>query len=404
MLTVKEAFNVIINETRQLGEEITTLENATGRVLAENITTDIDMPPFDRSMMDGYAVRSVDVHSTPTELKIVGFIPAGEFPQFSIKRGEAAKIMTGAPMPAGADSVREVELTRRSDTTSTVQILEPTQAGQHIVFKGTEMQKGSRVLAKGTFINPSVVGVLATAGKPRIAVFRTPKVSILSTGDELVAPSEKPGMGQIRNSNSYTLHALCQNLGVESQMLGVAKDERDTIKQKIEAGLSSDVLLISGGVSMGDLDFVTDVFNDLKLEVYFEKVAIKPGKPTVFAKHQNGLVFGLPGNPVSSSTVFEVFVRPAIRKMMGFSNFRHKLILAEITESFVNKSQREVYHPAITFYKNGQYFTRPLMTKGSGDITGFSAHNSFLICPRENIKLSKGSQCEVQLCSFYDLI
>ncbi|MCA9732405.1 MAG: molybdopterin molybdotransferase MoeA [Deferribacteres bacterium] len=401
MISVAEAKSIIFQQTTVLGMETLELVHAFDRSLGEDVFSDIDMPPFHRSMMDGYAVRSADVLNAPVTLRNVGFIAAGDFPEFRIHAGETAKIMTGAPLPLGADSVREVELVESGAEENSVVILQATKPGLHVVEKASEIARGQLVLSAGTMINSAVSGVLATVGKPSVVVHRKPTVAILSTGDELIPPSENPVQGQIRNSNSYTLHAMCKRFGLECTLLGIVKDQRQLLEEKIFEGLRADLLLITGGVSMGDLDFVRDIFKKLELEIFFEKVKIKPGKPTVFAKHKNGLVFGLPGNPVSSSTVFEVLVRPAILKMMGRIAPENTLVVSETTDVFYNRSNRENYHPGITSYKNEHFFTRPLKTKGSGDIAGFAKHNSLLICPPEVIELPAGSSCKVHLCDNY---
>ncbi|KAA3659656.1 MAG: molybdopterin molybdenumtransferase MoeA [Calditrichaeota bacterium] len=401
MITVAEAHKIIAQHTQVLGQERRKLDLCGGYILAEDVYSDIDMPPFDRSMMDGYAVRSEDLQIPPVELNVVGFIPAGSYPDFKLNSGEAAKIMTGAALPEGADSVREVELTKPGHGANSVIIQKRTQPGLHVVKKATEIGNGQRILTSGMQINPAVAGVLATVGKSTAKVIRKPRVAILSTGDELVHPSENPKKGQIRNSNTYTLKALCDSFGLECELLGIVRDEQEIIRHKISLGLQADLLLISGGVSMGDLDFVSDVFKYLALQILFEKVKIKPGKPTVFATHDNGIVFGLPGNPVSSSTVFEVLVRPAILQMMGKTDSQNHIVNAEITEPFYNRSNRENYHPCMTYYNDGKFFTRPLRTKGSGDIAGYAKHNSLLICPPNIVEMSAGSACIVQLCDNY---
>ncbi len=404
MISVDKALQIVLDQSVHLQTETIALENVNGRVLGENIISDIDMPPFARSMMDGFAVRSADVADAPTVLKNIGFIPAGTFPGLHLHEGEIAKIMTGAPLPEGADSVREIEKTKPGCKASFIKILEPLLPGMHVVPKGAEIENGKQVLEAGLFITPAIAGVLATVGITEVCVFKKPTVSILSTGDELVSPAEIPGPGQIRDSNSYTLLAHCQCLGIRCEKIGIAKDQRNHLQQHIARGLESDVLLISGGVSMGDLDFVKDVFESFHLKIWFSKVAIKPGKPTIFATHPKGLVFGLPGNPVSGATVFEVFVRPALRKISGFKNFGNFIVESTIIDKFSNKSSRTNYHPAFTFYERGEFFTRPIQTKGSGDITSYSKLNSFLICPAATTVLEKGGRCKIQLSQNFDLI
>ncbi|RMD89621.1 MAG: molybdopterin molybdenumtransferase MoeA, partial [Calditrichaeota bacterium] len=311
MIPVQQALEIILKQVPRLPVISVPIEKASGYVLAEEVYSDINMPPFNKSSMDGYALKAEDTQKTPAELQVVGFIPAGKYPDFKIQAGQAAKIMTGAPVPEGADSVQMVEKTEPIDD-HRVQILESIETGKNISWQGEIIQEGQKVLSNGTFISPAVIGVLATVGKTNLAVIKKPSVSILVTGDELVPVNQKPGPGQIRNSNGFTLYHQLLELGITAEIQEIAADNLDDLTAKIQKGLESDVLLITGGVSMGDLDLVEDVFTKLGLKIYFNKVKIKPGKPTVFARHKNAVVFGLPGNPVSAATVFEVLVKPAL--------------------------------------------------------------------------------------------
>ncbi len=401
MITVREAVDIVLNHTNRKAPEKVSIADAVGRVLAEDVISDMDMPPFHRSMMDGYAVRSEDVASAPAALRVVGFIPAGSFPGFSLSAGETAKIMTGAPLPAGADAVREVEKTGPGRDDTEVRILEAVRAGQNVVPAASEVSRGDVVLTSGTYLSPAAISILAATGHTHIKIYSAPRVAVLATGDELVEPSVVPMQGQIRNSNSSSLQAHCRALGLECDLLGIAKDDKIALKQRIQRGLSYDVLLITGGVSMGDLDYVDDVFRELGLRILFQKVAIKPGKPTVFALYENRPVFGLPGNPVSGATVFEVIVRPALRKMMGYPTWQNQIVRARLTSMFRNKSNRENYHPSVTWYEEGQFFCRPLDTRGSGDVASYAHCNSYLICPQEQKEVGKGTEIDVLLRDDY---
>lgn len=403
MLNVKEASEIILKNIVRQESVSVNLEEALGKILASDVTSDVDMPPFNRSMMDGYALNAQDAQLTPAKLRIVGFISAGSFPKFTLEPGQAAKIMTGAPLPDGADAVREIEKTQLSETGLHIEILESVKPGQNLVKQATEVAAGEIVLTAGTYIHPSVIGLLASVGKYEVEIFRPPEVSILSTGDELVDPHILPLQGQIRNSNSFFMHALCKKMGLQTKMLGIAKDDENALRKKIILGLHSDVLLITGGVSMGDHDYVKDVFDELGFEIQFEKVAIKPGKPTVFAKKDKKIIFGLPGNPVSCATVFEILVRPALRKMMGFPVYPDALVKATITQYFANKTKRENYHPCVTWYEDGQFFCRPLITKGSGDVVAFSRGNSYLLCPIDVTEILEDTEVNVILRDDYYL-
>jgi molybdopterin molybdotransferase len=396
MISVQQALDIVLDHTVVSTPETVSIFEAGGYVLAEDIRSDIDMPPFDKSTMDGYALKAGDVAQAPTVLEVVGAIPAGAFPEFEIRSGQAAKIMTGAPLPKGADAVQIVEKTAAAEN-GRVTILEPVAPGKNISPQSEIIAVGEKVLSRGTFINPAVIGVLAAVGKSEVKIHRRPRVAILVTGDELVEIQQKPQAGQIRNSNGYALYHQVRNCGALPQPLGVAPDQREALRTKIAEGLQRDVLLISGGVSMGDLDLVEEVFKQLDVKILFEAVNIKPGKPTVFGKRENTLVFGLPGNPVSASTVFEIIVKPALRKMMGHAqvhNIRRRAIAAN---DFDSKTRRDNYAPARTYFEEDKILTAVLPSKGSSDILAFARSNSFAIVPGEVQKIKRGELVEVVL-------
>ncbi len=397
MISVRDAIEITLANTPRQKTIETEFTRCLGAVLAEDIVSDIDMPPFDRSMMDGYALAADDALLAAARLQVVGFIPAGSHPKFKLQPGQAAKIMTGAPLPEGADAVREVEKVRLHDQGRVVEILEPVKPGLNVVPRGAEVRAGEPVLTAGTYIQAPMIGLLAATGKVKVKIYKPPDIAILATGDELVDPHIKPMPGQIRNSNSFMLQALCARLGLKARILGVAKDDKNALRFQIAQGLKHDVLLMTGGVSMGDLDLVQDVLKELGVKLFYQKVAIKPGKPTVFGKIGDKLVFALPGNPVSSATVFEVIVRPALRKMMGYPVYQNPQVTANLTEYFANKSQRENYHPSVCWYEDGQFFCRPLETRGSGDIASFARSNAYLICPIDRTEMFENERVQVLL-------
>jgi molybdopterin molybdotransferase len=398
MIPVREALEIALQQTARLPIETTSLLESAGRVLAEDVVSDVDMPPFPRSTMDGYAVRSDDVRNAPVRLQVVGMIPAGAYPDFSLQPMQAAKIMTGAPLPSGADAVQMIEKTRALDEGGAVAILENVESGNNVSPFGSEARQGEVVLPVGTFISPGVIGLLAAVGKRTLAVYRAPSVGILATGDELVDIAAKPAAGQIRNSNSFALYAQVRQAGGRPQLLGVAKDTKTDLRNGIAEGLQYDLFLATGGVSMGDLDLVEEVFAEFDLEIFFEKIAMKPGKPVVMARSaRGGLVFGLPGNPVSAATVFEVLVRPVIRKMMGFPVYQNQMVLATLTEPFANRSGRENYAPAVTWFEEKRFMVRPLKSKGSGDVVTYAKSNSYLICPIDRAELLPSENVVVML-------
>jgi molybdopterin molybdotransferase len=398
MISVREALEIALRETPRLPAESVSLAESAGRVLAEDVAADADMPPFPRSTMDGYAVRGEDVGQAPVKLQVTGFVPAGVFPNFSVLPRQAAKIMTGAPLPPGADAVQMIEKTRTSDHGNFVEILERVAPGNNVSSRGSEAAMGEMVLPTGAYITPGVIGLLAAVGKSMVSVYRAPSVAILATGDELVEAAATPKPGQIRNTNSYTLQAQVKQAGGKPQLLGVAKDDKQALRDRIAEGLQYDLFLATGGVSMGDLDLVENVFSYFDLEIFFNKIAMKPGKPVVMARSTHGrMIFGLPGNPVSATTVFEVLVRPVMRKMMGFPVYQNQMALATLTEPFANRSGRENYAPAVIWYEEDRFLVRPLKSKGSGDLVTYAKSNSYLICPIHRTAISAGEQAVVML-------
>lgn len=389
MIPLSEAVELTLSKTHILGTETVAISESSGFVLAEDITSDVCMPPFDKSMMDGYAVRSVDCEKSPVTLKIVETIPAGYYPKVALKPGQVSKIMTGAPMPEGADTVQVVEKTEQI-AEDEVKILEAIPARKHIAYKSEIINSGGLILKKDAVISSNKIGVLASVGKASVKIYKRPRVAILVTGNELVEIGEKPGIGQIRNSNGHALYAQALNAGSLPTLLGIASDELDQLKKKIEVGLQSDVLLISGGVSMGEFDLVKNVLDDFKVEIKYEKINIKPGKPTVFGKKDATLIFGLPGNPVSASTIFELIVRPALRKMMGHTRFAHTRVAAVLEESFNSRTIRECYHPAFVRYGEDKFYAEPLKSKGSADIVAFAKSNSFIVTNAPKQAFEKG--------------
>lgn len=396
MIPLSQAFDLVIQNTGRLPAENVELLQASGCVLAEDVVSELDQPPFARSSMDGYALRAEDAAQAPAQLLVVGFIPAGVFPDIKIEKGKAAKIMTGAPLPPGADSVQMIEKTRPV-AGNRVEILEAVSPGKNVSPRGSEAVAGQVVASAGSFISPAVIGLLAAVGKSEVPVYRRPAVAIIATGDELIDLTQTPAPGQIRNSNSLALAAQVAKLGARADLLGVARDQHQQIRELLHRGLAYDVVLLTGGVSMGDLDLVEDVFAELGVQVFFNQVAVKPGKPVVFARLGEKLIFGLPGNPVSAATTFELLARPALRKLMGFSVYQNQIVAAQLEASIKNRSQREYYAPAKAWYDGRQFRVRPLESKGSGDQATYAQSNCYLICPREEMELRAGAPVRVML-------
>lgn len=336
MVSFEEARNIILSKVNVCDVEHVQLLDAVGRVLAEDVSAPWDMPLWDNSAMDGYAVRSADCGEIPCTLTVTDFLPAGARADgITVKAGCAVRIMTGAPTPVGCDSVVPVEET--DDGHKIVTLNEAVVSGQHIRLCGEDVQAGVTFVRAGTLIRPPEVNMLATFGVALVPVFRRPLVAILSTGDELVELGRTPGPGEIINSNTLSLAAAVQEAGGIPRILGIARDNLASHREMLGAGLKADVLITSAGVSAGDCDFVRDVLEELGARQLFWKVGIKPGGPTAFAVHGATPVFSLPGNPVSTMITFEEFVRPALLKMQGHQHVLRPLFKAVLREDLKKK-------------------------------------------------------------------
>ncbi|MDD2898057.1 MAG: molybdopterin molybdotransferase MoeA [Desulfuromonadaceae bacterium] len=316
MVSFDEARRIILESVRPAGTERVQLLDAAGRVLSEDVVAPWDMPLWDNSAMDGYAVRSEDCTNTPCSLRVTGFLPAGaKADGITVEPGCAIRIMTGAPTPSGCDAVVPVEET--DNGLREVALLEPVKKGQHIRFRAEDVTCGTVFIRRGTRIRPPEVNMLAGFGMALVPVFRRPVVAILSTGDELVELGRTPEAGEIINSNALSIAAAVQDVGGIPRVIGIARDTRESHLEKLAEGLKADALITSAGVSAGDCDLVRDVLKELGAQQLFWKVGIKPGGPTAFALYGTTPVFSLPGNPVSTMITFEEFVRPALFRMQG---------------------------------------------------------------------------------------
>ena len=398
MISVAEAIQIVRQHTRPLPSERVQLEHALNRVLAEDVIADSDLPPFDRAMMDGYAVRAEETANAPVRLRIAGESAAGKGWHHELKEGEAVRIMTGAPVPAGADSVQQVELTHELKDGTVVELLEPVEPGKSIVKRGAEIQAGETVLQSGMTINPAMMAVLAAFGYADVAVGKRPRVGILATGSELVPVSEKPGQDQIRDSNNYSLAAYAQLTGAAVQRLPLARDETSVLKHQIATAVEEcDVVVTSGGVSMGVYDVTKAALKELDAEIFFERVALRPGKPTVFARLPNGtLVFGLPGNPVSVAVTFNLFARTALLAMQGVTEPALKYETAMLARSVKGTSERDSYLPAqLTTNDDGELIAFPLKWGGSSDFVAFALTTALVIVPAGTRTLETNSLVRV---------
>jgi molybdopterin molybdotransferase len=381
MLAVAEAQAIVRQHAVPLPAENVPLDPAAlGLVLAEDVVSDLDMPPYDKSLMDGYAVRAADLPDGRGTLSVIEEITAGQTPRLPLGRGQAARIMTGAPLPGGADAVVMVERTRALG--DRVQIEDkPPRPGQNILSRGQEMRRGETVLRAGAVLRPQEFGVLATVGRVTVRAHPAPTVAILSTGDEIVEAPEVPGPGQIRNGNGPMLTAQAARAGGVPRYLGIARDRRDYLRVVIAEGLRHPVLVLSGGVSAGKLDLVPGVLQDLGVEAHFHKVAMKPGKPVFFGTRGGHLVFGLPGNPVSALVCFELFVRPAIRRLRGHADAGPRMVQAVLAENFAYRTDRPTYHPARLEMTDTGWRVRAVPWFGSPDLRGLLAANALIVFP-----------------------
>jgi molybdopterin molybdotransferase len=384
MIPVVEAIQIVKDQTPPLEPERIPLTEALGRFLAQDAIADTDLPPFDRSQMDGYAVRSQDSRSAPVRLRIVGESAAGKGWHHEMNEGEAVRIMTGAPVPTGSDSVQQVELTHELKDNTVVELLESVELGRSVVKRGVEITAGTTVLRAGVEITPAVLAVLASFGYAEVEVGRRPRVAVLATGSELVNVDQKPGQDQIRDSNNFSLGGYAERAGALVHRLPLTGDEVEELKQTIsQAAEECDVIVSSGGVSMGVYDFTKTALKELGAEIFFEKVALRPGKPTVFARLPNGtLVFGLPGNPVSVSVTFNLFARTTLLAMQGASDPVLTTETGVLAKPVKAAADRDSYVPAqLTTNDDGQLVVFPLKWGGSSDFVAFARATALAILP-----------------------
>jgi molybdopterin molybdotransferase len=380
MLSVDEALRLVLEHALPLPAVwCTDLADACGRVLAEPIVSEVDSPPHDKAIVDGYALRAADVTASAAELAILEEVTAGATPTKVVERGAATRIMTGAPLPPGADAVVMVEKTQT--VSDRVRILQSNvRPGQNIMRKAAAMQRGQTVLQPGSLLRPIEIGLLAEVGRRALSVISRPRLAVLVTGNEL-AEQGPPGPGQIYNSNGPMLTALAGSAEADATNLGIARDNEDDLHAHLTQGLGHDVLLVSGGVSAGVLDLVPAGLERLAVKQIFHKVDLKPGKPLWFGIKQREdhptLVFGLPGNPVSSLVCFVLFVLPAIQKLRGLEPTGLGRTAARLASDFQQRGDRPTYWPAKLIGNE----VAPLAWRGSGDLRTLADANSLIFFP-----------------------
>jgi molybdopterin molybdotransferase len=413
MISVDQARQIVIDTFRdkhvELRTERVTLEKAMGRVLAQDLRADSDQPAFDRSIKDGFAVRSVDLETVPVELRVIGESRAGDSDLPLISAGEAVQIMTGAAVPEGADAVVMVEATEpverpagfsRTDSFDSrrIRVTQSLKAGANISPRGSEAKAGDVIVSRGRRVRVHETALASSVGAATLEVYPPPRVGILVTGDELVRAGSIPGKNQVRNTNSPLLGAMVQKANAHPDLMGIARDDPAELRAKIAAGLSScDCLLLTGGVSAGKYDFVEPVLKDLGAEFYFESVSIRPGKPTVFGSCGSKFIFGLPGNPVSVVVTFYLFVEPLLSLLSGEEPPTPKILSAWLEDSHRQPAGRRGFVPAHYEIRDGEIFVRTVRWKGSSDLCGLAQSNCFFIAPEHESHFQAGSRVQVLL-------
>jgi len=421
VLSVEEALEHILATVHVLGPERVGLLEAAGRVLAEEVTADQDIPPLTNSAMDGYAVRSADVAQAPARLRVVGKAAAGHVSQVRVEPGMAVRIMTGAPLPAGADTVVRFEDTRRDG--EWVEVLQAPATGANVRPAGEDVRAGQVVLQPGQVLRPQEIGMLATVGRTKVAVVRRPRVAILATGDEVVPPDQTPGPGQIRDANSYTVAAQVQAFGGVPLLLGVARDREEWVRQGMREALAqrADLIITSGGVSVGDFDLVKQVLA-AEGEMHFWSLNMKPGRPLAFGQirlpsqrgrtGEGGLLpasggtggvgvplLGLPGNPVAAMISTELFARPALLKMQGFTDWSRPKVAARLTQPIARKDGRRHYLRVRLQETEAGYEATLTGDQGSGILNSLVQADGLAVIPEETNHLPVGAEVEILLLS-----
>jgi molybdopterin molybdotransferase len=388
MITFEEAYKTVMDQAYTLSVERVEMMDSLGRVLAEDIEADMDMPPFDKAAVDGYACRIEDIQKP---LEVIETIAAGKVPLKDIGKGECSKIMTGAMVPRGADGVLMVEDTEILPDNRIRFIKSDTN--KNISYRSEDISSGDKLIDKGTLIQPQHIAVLVTAGAIKPLVYSRVRISIFSTGDELVEPQEKPAMSKIRNSNAYQLMAQVRKAGAVAEYFGIVPDDKDKLLLMIgKVFKHNDIVLLTGGVSMGDFDFVPEVLKNSGIDILFKSIAVQPGRPTVFGRKSDRYIFGLPGNPVSSFVLFELLVKPFIMKLMGCTSEPPVLILPMGADFRRRHALRKSFTPVKII--DGQLF--PIEYHGSAHINAYTGADGIIAMETGIMELKKGEPVRVR--------
>jgi len=404
MISADEARNIIFREAKGIDSEVVTLSEAHNRILSSDVQSNDDIPPFNNSSMDGYAVRSIDTlacsKKNHIDLKIAGEVAAGDVAQTTLQPLHAFRILTGAPLPQGADSVVPIE--QVEETNGIIRLSAPVSPGSCTREKGEDIRKGETVLFRGTRVEAAQLGVLASIGYSRVKVFRKPSMAILTTGNELLSVSEDLRDGKIRNSNAYSLRALAVENDCELTDLGVSRDIEEELQKKIREGLNCDFFLTSGGVSAGKYDYVLDSMKKAGVNLKFWKVNIKPGMPLAFGTYsadgRNVLVFCLPGNPVSTVVTFLEFVRPCVQHMMSRDSESTRMYLkATLEKSLTKNDGKRHYHRGIVRNERGKLLVRSTGNQSSGVLSSLVKANCLIIFTEHQSVFKEGDEVEIEL-------
>ena len=397
MIDFADALRRVIVRAKPLAAQSVPLTGSLGRTLAQNVRARAPIPPFAKATMDGYAVRAddsrPDAAGQAAELAVIEDLPAGRISRRAIGRGQAVRIMTGAPLPKGADAVVMVEDTEKAGTR--VKIFRAVAPGDNIGRAGEDLEKGDLILEKGDLIGPAEVGMLAALGLASVRVVRRPKLAVIATGDEIVEPGKKAGPGCIWNSNGYSLLSLAIQAGTEASYLGIARDKNSQLKLKIQKARSADILVISGGVSVGDYDLVKEELRGLGVRPVFWQLRIKPGKPTFFGVRGRQLVFGLPGNPTSAMVMFHLFVRPAIDRMLGRKRPGLRSAKALLEQEITVRPGRSQFLRGVLVGEGPVLKVDPFPDQRSGVLRSMVKSRVLIVVPADSSRIEKGREVEI---------